>query len=501
MVRGAIEKGFDKRSDDSESHTLASMAIRIALEDAELFHDGTKAFISLRTSAGGRKNFFLGSESSHHFIRARFYSQFKRSLSIQALTEAIGTLTAHALFTGPKYEVAVRVARADEVIYVDLGRDDGLVVRIDASGWKTTFDTPARFWRPGGFGELPEPIHGGKINKLASILQIEAEAWVLVLAFIISAMRPGGPYFCLLVDGQQGSGKSILCTTIKRIIDPNVVERLQLPSTEDQLFIQASGCHLLVFDNASGMRNDMSDAFCLLETGGAIAKRKLYTDGDVHFIHQCKPFVMNGIGDYVHRPDLLDRSILLSLPTMEEGSRKTERELFDQVSSALPGILGSLYSLISVALRYERSVEAPRAIRMADAAAWISAAERGTDFPKGTFLEAIVQSQTNSVVDRIRENSLVLWLEAIIADGPYEGGVGHLHELLMIRNDRPDRSFPRTPAHLSNQLQRLRPAMAKAGLFVELERRGRDGRTVRIWRKGQEGMKPKPRLKQPWERW
>jgi hypothetical protein len=98
-------------------------------------------------------------------------------------------------------------------------------------------------------------------------------------------------------------------------------------------------------------------------------------------------------------------------------------------------------------------------------------------------LKAIEHSQTLSLIDRIRENTLFRSLEQLLQmQGHFNGLVGALHDTLMLNIDRPDRSFPRTASHLSTQLQRLRPAMAKAGIIVDLKHKGRDGRSVSIRR-------------------
>jgi hypothetical protein len=142
-----------------------------------------------------------------------------------------------------------------------------------------------------------------------------------------------------------------------------------------------------------------------------------------------------------------------------------------------------LFDISSVAFRDEEATAPPTGIRMADAARWLKAAEPATDLQQGTLLKAIEDSQTVSLVDRIRENSLFRALEQVLrGKGSFNGRVGALHDLLMLRNERPDRAFPKTASHLSTQLQRLRPAMEKAGIIVELKRKGREGRTVSIKR-------------------
>ena len=53
--------------------------------------------------------------------------------------------------------------------------------------------------------------------------------------------------------------------------------------------IQASENALLVFDNASSMKWDMSDALCSLATGSGFSTRKLWTNDDSQTFKRCRP--------------------------------------------------------------------------------------------------------------------------------------------------------------------------------------------------------------------
>ena len=76
----------------------------------------------------------------------------------------------------------------------------------------------------------------------------------------------------LLVEGQQGSGKTFLSETLKRILDPNAIARSRLPDNEPDLMLQAGTYFLPVYDNTSGMKADLSDTLCAIATGGSIQK-------------------------------------------------------------------------------------------------------------------------------------------------------------------------------------------------------------------------------------
>jgi hypothetical protein len=483
MIASARAGGFDT----SREPTMAELVLRyVKNAGIVLFHDSReRGFMSVPQPSGAVLNLQLGTKSARAVLGRLFYKERDRPLPSRQLKEAMDALEAMAQFEGEKHEVDLRVARMDNAIYVDLGRDDGLVVEINAEGWRTTHDCPVKFERRPGFGELPIPVEGGSMRSLQELLQLDEANFILLTAFLLICLRTGSTYMCLFVEGEQGSGKSVLCEVIKRIIDPNVPLRLRLPGDDRNLMIVANAFYLPIFDNVSGFKGDLSDALCTLSTGGGFAARQLYSDDGVAIIDVTRPFVINGIGDFANRPDLMERAIPIKLPAMSDHSRKTEEELRAEFDALLPGLLGALYAISGEALRNERSVELGRTIRMADCAKWLLAAETATGFPANTMLPLLEDSQTEMVVDRISDLPLTMLLRQILAKGPVEDTVGELFIALTLGRPKGDRSMPPTPAHLSKELKRLKPALAKADILIEIGAHRREGRLVKLWRKDQ----------------
>ena len=110
-------------------------------------------------------------------------------------------------------------------------------------------------------------------------------------------------------------------------------------------------------------------------TGGGFSTRELYSDSDEKIFDYMRPVILNGIGDIVTRPDLLDRCIVLQLQMIPESKRRQESELNRQFEEARPRILGALLDAVVVALRKHASVILQFNPRMADFAAWAVAAE------------------------------------------------------------------------------------------------------------------------------
>ena len=170
--------------------------------------------------------------------------------------------------------------------------------------------------------------------RFKALTLLDDDQWPLVLAFLIGALRPSGPYAFLAVEGEQGSGKSLRCELCKAVIDPGIPMRSSLPKSVQDLMIIANHSHVIIFDNLSGITAEMSDALAALSTKAGFRTRQLYTDAEVHAIEVTRPFMLNGIGDFIRRPDLMDRAIPLRLEAMPETIGAPKRRSGETSSSS-----------------------------------------------------------------------------------------------------------------------------------------------------------------------
>src|SRR3974390_2405677 len=172
---------------------------------------------------------------------------------------------------------------------------------------------PVRFRRTPGMLPLPVPERGGSIETLRSFLNLPSgDGFVLIVAWLLAALRSGGPYPLLAISGEQGSAKTVLSKLLRAVVDPNVGPVRALPREERELMIAANNGHLLAFDNVSGLPGWLSDALCRLASGGSFAVRRLYTDDEEVLFQAARPTLLNGIEDVIGRPDLADRAIFLT---------------------------------------------------------------------------------------------------------------------------------------------------------------------------------------------
>jgi hypothetical protein len=77
---------------------------------------------------------------------------------------------------------------------------------------------------------LPLPARGGSIDELRQFLNLpDRDDFVLVVAWLMAALRPVGPYPLLAISGEQGSAKTVLSKMLRALVDPNIAPVRALP--------------------------------------------------------------------------------------------------------------------------------------------------------------------------------------------------------------------------------------------------------------------------------
>jgi hypothetical protein len=377
----------DEAPKKSKERKQADILIELA-EEATLFHAPAGiAYADVRIN-GHRETWPVRSKSFRRWLAHRFFETQKGAPNSEAYQSALNVIEAKAHFDGEECEVHLRVAGVDDKLYLDLGDDAWRAVEIDATGWQVVDEPPVRFRRAAGMLPLPEPEAGGTVEALSTFLNVQSDDdFVLVVAWLLAALRNHGPYPVLVFTGEQGSAKSTAAAILRSIIDPNAAPQRALPREDRDLFIAANNGHVLSFDNVSGLPMWISDTLCRLATGGGFAVRQLYSDSDEVLFNSQRPVILNGIEDIVSRPDLADRAIFLTLTPIPEDKRKPERELNAAFEVKRPYILGALLDAIAVGLERLPTTGLAGLPRMADFALWATACEPAL-WDDGTFISA-----------------------------------------------------------------------------------------------------------------
>jgi hypothetical protein len=444
---------------------------------ARLFHssDGT-GFADLIID-GHRETWSLRSKRFQGWLRQHYYERTWDAPSPAALNAALNALEAQAQFDNPQRKVSLRLAEQDGLIYLDLADEFWRCVEIGAHGWRIAEDPPVRFRRTAGMQPLPLPLRGGSIESLAPFLNLASENdFVLVVAWLLGALRAGGPYPVLALAGEQGSAKTALSKLLRAVIDPSVAPVRALPRDERELFIAASNGHVLAFDNLSGLPPWLSDTLCRLTSGGAFSTRRLFTDQDEILFALARPVILNGIEDVITRPDLADRAILLMLAPIAERQRRPENALWREFELVRPHILGALLDAAAHGLRMLPRVRLKRLPRMADFALWATACESA--FRLAGAFEAVYSKNRRDAIENIIDADPVAACVRELMMGRAQW-TGSASDLLQVGTSRI--GWPKSPGALAGRLRRAQTFLRTLGIEIAFGREGRFGtRTITI---------------------
>lgn len=463
----------------NERKTQAQEIVEIALaRGVELFHT-PEGDAYATTKVGGHKETWpvtsRGSGPFRNWLRQEFYKEHGKPPGNQALQDAIGVLEAKAQFEGPEYPVFTRIAEHEDKIYLDLANENWEVVEISPEGWKVVSDPPVKFRRTRGMLPLPRPEEGGSIRELRRFVNAkDEETWILMVAWLIGAFCPRGPYPVLFLQGEQGSAKSTTARVLRSLIDPSIAPLRTAPKEERDLMIAATNSWVLAFDNLSGIPNWLSDAVCRLSTGAGFSTRMLYENAEETILSACRPVIANGIDELAARHDLLDRAIILNLSPIPEEERLDESTFWREFERVRDRILGALLDAVVAGLRKLPEVKLEQLPRMADFAKWVAACECALPWPSGAFLEAYTGNKSETIELAIEADVVATAVKELVEkQGEW---VGTAQELLIELENyasekvRKSQLWPKSARSLSSRLRRAATFLRQAGVEVEFYR-------------------------------
>jgi hypothetical protein len=447
----------------------------------EIFRDQKdKTFVSFWMD-DHRETWSIDSDRFEGYMRHIYLEKYDTILDSRAAADVKSFLEAKA-FGAPTREVYTRVAGLDGEIFINLANPAWEVVRVSANEWEIEADPLVYFRRNRGLLPLPYPDREGSINLLRPYLNVESDKeWVLLVAWMVQALNPEGPYPLLSLVGAQGSAKSTRARVLKRVIDPDAAELRFLTRNFEDLMLTANNAWCLAFDNVTEIWDTVSAALCVISTGGALVRRKKYTNEDETFLTAKRPCILTSIAEVVTQNDLLDRTILINVPMILKENRRYEKEFWEEFEQVRGRIFGGLLNLLCETLRILPEVELKEAPRMADFARLGVAVERALGLAPGLFLQAYEETRMHSIVQSLESSPVAgAIIRLMSAEAEWSGRAGELLAKLNELTQFVDKSedWPKKPRGMTNALNDLEPDLLRAG--IKIERRGapRGGGTI-----------------------
>jgi hypothetical protein len=477
------------RNDDS----TATQLVALARGRCTLIHDAQGEGYAVLPTDDHFEVWRLDSSGFRDWLSHSHYVEHGIAPADQALSTAVATLRGAAKFEGEEAAIHLRRARVGDALYLDLVDDRWRVIEVDCKGWRILERSPVRFVRSKSMAPLPEPVLGGRVDRLWDFINARPDDHPLILAWMIECMREGVPDIVLELIGEQGSAKSSAQRMLRALVDPNAVPLRAVPKSVEDLFVTAATSGMLSLDNLSGLSASMQDALCGLATGTGYAGRKLFTDADESAVQVQRPIVINAIVPVATRPDLIDRSIHVSLPQIE--ARRTASEVEQDFAAAVGQILGGILDLAVASMRELPKVSiAPAALpRVADFAILGEAMMRAQGAAPGTFLALLNSRRRDGVmrsVDASPVSAAVLEFLDEHPDGFIDHGDGRATVkalFVALRGyQQSGEGWPRSPKAFADELRRCAPALRQVGIEVRVgPGRSRYGYLVSVRRTGE----------------
>ena len=472
---GMIAQDADE---NSKSTSQATRIVDFVLDNAVLFHSPDGSPHAALQVGGHQEVHALRSRSMRDWCARKYWEAHHSVPGSQALQDALHICGAIAIFEGRELPVCIRIGNIDERIYLDLANETWQAVEIDRQGWRVVDCSPVMFRRPGTLGKLPLPREGGHINDLLKFLNlVSADQGHLMVAFLLGAFQVNGPFPLLNLSGEQGTAKTTATKLIKTLLDPASPLIRSAPRTEQDLLLAAQTNHILAIDNVSRLQPWMSDALCRLSTGGGMGVRRLYSNDEEIVLDAVRPLVLNGIPDFITRPDLLDRAILLELAPIPDSARRTEKEFWADFNALHASLLGAVLTQVSGILGNLSNTRISERPRMADFILWTSAAEPTLGWEPGTILHDYNENHSRGGTVVLEASSvaqaLLHYLETQLQHGQstWRGSASALFVELQLFVSPESDEFPATAHHLSGELRRLAPTLRQQDVHLHFDER------------------------------
>jgi len=382
-----------------------------------------------------------------------------------------------------RVELYNRVGWHEGAIYYDLTTHDRKGVRIDKEGWQVV-SLPSVFKRYNHQDEQVIPVPGYDPKKVLEFCNIGKDDHCLFMAVLASFFIPDIPHVIQVQVGEQGTGKSNNSRLIKSLCDPSKVMLISSPKDLEQAQMIADKHWLITFDNLSKIPGWFSDFLCRGVTGEGDIKRSLYTNDDEFIRSYRRCFVLNGIGNTLWRPDLLDRAILFDIPILR--NTRPETEMNREWKNALPGVIGGFFTAISGAMNTVNKVAGHERFRMADFAQWGAALADELGYTKEEFFIKYRESVDHKWKDTVEESTLAQRILDFLRSNGNEWHGSSVELLEEIKHDNNhDKAIPSHARLLSQELTRIAPMMRRVGISIikQEKREAGTGRRLFVIRK------------------
>ncbi|MCL5873820.1 MAG: hypothetical protein M1161_00565 [Candidatus Thermoplasmatota archaeon] len=415
-------------------------------------------------------------EKKFETVLAKFYhEETGEILHSWDKNDIIGLFTMKA-HEGNVYDLSVRASGDSKEVYLDLGNRKFNAVRLTTGKIELLVPDRPIFRRYRGDMPISIDFSGNRedLEKFFGAWKFDGEKDLMLYSVSAATpLLPNTPNVIKTVSGDNGAGKSNLTKYEKKIFDPNVIESTSVKVGKEDDFKQTLSHNLIVnVDNLTiPLSSELADIACRASTGDSISKRALYTNDEDFFIKFRRTILFNGINKPSDRGDFAERDLHFKLIRPEREKRETEEQLSKFLEANIPKVRGALLVAVAGAMEIYDSVYKElkgNLPRMADFTVWGEAISRRLGYKPNEFYNAYTEKINESNIDVLSGNTVSNLLiefmsELEIWTGTSTDLFDGMSPLAIQRGFR----FPKSPSHLTREINDLRATLENAGIKVE----------------------------------
>jgi DNA primase catalytic core len=494
---GKLREGVVAKPEKGEKESASVKMLGLAASMYEIHCDNSSDSEELWIARAGSHVVRVFSESNNKVNRcllAEYFDTYGEAPPRRIAGDVLSYLAGRS-YDGEPIEVSQRIAEAEDIKYVDLGRRDEQVLIIEAGKPPVVGNPPkgVYFSRRGKYGELPIPekTPGVTVDTLWDHIRVAEADRPIVLAWLFAAWSPSLQTPILLLEGAQGAAKSTSTRRLLSLLDPVPRGDSGLkspPKDNSELIISLGASRVVAIDNLSYL-GEMQNTLCQAATGGEAEGRKLYSNDEVFTINLKSAVILTGLDLGVLHGDLASRVAGITLDPVPRSISIPDDLLEKQWAKVHPGLVWEIAELVSKIMAVMPTVTLKESPRMASFGRILAAVDQimGTD-GLSTYMLAEGERQKDVALTDPVATEIIHWM----TDGSnWLGGrkpewSGSSTELLNELNSRAawkegrePKGWPSSANALGMRVTKLKIPMATEGIDID-KGRGSSARIITI---------------------
>lgn len=302
------------------------------------------------------------------YLVREYKNRFKTVASPQERNSTVNTIEADCAFAPPAV-LGVRTATSPSTgtQWIDLGREDGKVIKLTAEGWSVESkpDTDVFFRRTAAVKELPiaTPCALGEtfqaLQSARRFANIPDAQWPLVVGWMVTHLINDDDHLTPLAFflGGSQSGKTTISVLTKFLTEGIIGKGSNTGARDGDLELSMSEERIKTLNNISTIPEELSELLCQVYEGLEVTGRKIYSTELVTMGINCS-VIANGVTVGRMKEDLKTRVMALDIDPKHGGTPwrggKVEKSktIDDEMRRIHPDALGALLTLASLAISH-----------------------------------------------------------------------------------------------------------------------------------------------------